>query len=333
VALCLVPLVGWAAQRWERGERTNRGAAAAVLAMMAVFVGVAVVHGAGSALAWAGVVASALAVAVLLLRRGTPALGPVAIALALPLVLAHLPLLLAVLDRPFPPPPRLAGGRVYERIRDADAHPPGSPPQAEARTREVFRRVASELWAVSGGLSGVPYAFDRDPDGSYSDDDRTVRKVLEDMSWEERSTLLRRAGVRYVVSDEALAAPYREAAVLSAAHQVRLYALDDPAPTVRIVPEGGRVVSYEEGPARLSADVDAAGDGVLVWSRTYFAAWRASVDGRAVKPVLAEGHVVGIPVAAGRHHIGVSWSRAPLLAGIALFFVGVIGALIARISS
>jgi uncharacterized membrane protein YfhO len=102
---------------------------------------------------------------------------------------------------------------------------------------------------------------------------------------------------------------------------------------VRIAPEGGRVLSYQEGPTRLSADVDAAGDGVLVWSRTYFAAWRASVDGRAVEPVLAEGHVVGIPVAAGRQHVEVSWSRTPLLAGIALFFVGVVCAVIVRISS
>jgi len=330
LALCLVPLVGWAAQRWERGERTNRGSAAAVLAMMATFLGIAVVNGAGSRLAWAGILASAAAVALLLLRRGTPALGPVAVALALPLVLGHVPLLQAVLDRPFPPPPRLAGGRVYERIRDADAHPPGSPPQAEARTREVFRRVAPELWAVSAGLSGVPYAFDRDPDGSYSDDDRAVRKVLDDMSWEERFTLLRRAGVRYVVSDETLPGPYREAAVLSAVHQVRLYALDEPAPTVRVAAEGGRVVSSEEGPARLSAEVEAAGDGVLVWSRTYFPAWRASVDGRAVEPVLAEGHVVGIPVATGRHHVEVSWSRTPLLAGIGLFLLGAVGAVLLR---
>ena len=288
----------------------------------------ALVYGAGTPLAGAGVVASAAAVSTLLLRRHAPALGPVALAIALPLALGHLPLLRAVLDRPFASPPRLTGGRVYERIHDADAHPPGAPVQPEAATREIFRRVAPELWAVSGGLSGVGYAFDRDPDGSYSDDDRAVRKQLDGVSWEERADPLRRSGVRYVVTDDALAAPYREAAVLSERHQVRLYALDDPAPAVRL--DGGRVVSFEEGPARLTASVEAETDGTLVWSRSYFRAWRASVDGRPVEPVLAEGHLVGIPVSVGAHHVEVRWSRGPLFAGLGLWVVGVMAALFLR---
>ena len=324
VALCLVPMVGRAAERWHRGERANRGSVEAVSAMLVAFIAVAIAHGAGTGLAWAGVAASAAAVMAMLLRRRA-SLDLLAMAIALPLALGHLPLLLAVLDRPFPPPPRLTGGRVYERIRDADAHPLGAPVPPEATTREVFRRVAPELWAVTGGLSGVGYAFDRDPDGSYSDGDRAVRKQLEDASWEERADPLRRSGVRYVVTDDALAAPYREAAVLSERHQVWLYALDDTAPAVRF--EGGRIVSFEEGPARLTASVEAETGGTLVWSRSYFRAWRASVDGRPVEPVLADGHLVGIPVSAGAHHVEVRWSRAPLIVGAGLCAVGVIAAL------
>jgi hypothetical protein len=328
VALCLVPMVGWAAQRWNRGERPNRLSLEVVGALLVGFLSIALVHGAGTPLAWAGVVASAAAVLVMLVRRDAPSLEPVAVAIALPLALGHLPLLLAVLDRPFAPPPRLTGGRVYERIHDADAHPPGASAQPEARTRDVFRRVAPELWAVSGGLSGVGYAFDRDPDGSYSDDDRAVRKQLDDASWEQRADPLRRSGVRYVVTDEALAAPYREAVVLSERHQVRLYALDDPAPAVRL--HGGRIISIEEGPARLSASVEAGADGMLVWSRSYFRAWRASVDGQPVEPLLAEGHLVGIAVSAGAHHVEVRWSRGPLFAGVGLWVVGVMAALFLR---
>jgi hypothetical protein len=348
VALCLVPMVGWAAERWHRGERANRGSMEAVAAMLVAFVAVAIAHGAGTGLAWAGIAASTAAVlAMLLVFRGAgvnPAplilrsrfaspgrrasLGLVAMALALPLALGHLPLLLAVLDRPSPSPPRLTGGRVYERIRDADAHPLGAPVAPEAITREVFRRVAPELWAVSGGLSGVGYAFDRDPDGSYSDGDRAVRKQLEDASWEERADPLRRSGVRYVVTDDALAAPYREAAVLSERHQVRLYALDEPAPAVRL--DGGRIVSFEEGPARLTASVETDTGGTLLWSRSYFRAWRASVDGRPVEPVLADGHLVGVPVSAGAHHIEVRWSRGPLFAGVGLWLVGVTAAFFLR---
>jgi hypothetical protein len=328
VALCLVPAVGWAAQRWQRGERPNRWSFEAVAAMLIAFLGVAVVHGAGTGLAWAGVVASAAAVSVLLLRHASPAPGLAAVAVVVPLALGHLPLLLAVLDRPFPPPPRLTGGRVYERIRDADAHPLGAPVQTEATTRAVFRRVAPELWAVSGALSGVAYAFDRDPDGSYSDDDRAVRKQLEELPWEARADLLRRSGVRYVVTDDELGAPYREAAILSLRHGVRLYGLDDPAPTVRI--EGGRLVSSEEAASRLSATVEAGGDATLVWSRSYFSAWRASVDGKPVTPVLAEGHVVGVPVPAGAHRVEVRWSRGPLIAGAGLCLAGLVAALALR---
>jgi len=328
VALCVVPAVAWAAQRWQRGERPNRASFEAVAAMLVGFLAVAVVHGGGTRLAWVGVVASAAAVAALLLRRATPAPGLVAVAVALPLALGHLPLLMAVLDRPFPPPPRLAGGRVYERIRDADAHPPGAPVQPEATTREVFRRVGPELWAVSGALSGVAYAFDRDPDGSYSDDDRAVRKQLEELSWEARADRLRRSSVRYVVTDDELGAPYRDAAILSLPHMVRLYALDDPAPPVRI--DGGRIVSSEEGPTRLAAEVEASADGMLVWSRSYFSAWQASVDGRPVKAVLAEGHLVGVPVPAGAHRVEVRWSSRPLIAGVGLCFAGVIAAFALR---
>src|SRR6185295_19189934 len=100
--------------------------------------------------------------------------------------------------------------------------------------------------------------------------------------------------VRYVVTDDTLGVPYREAAVLRERHQVRLYALDEPAPAVRF--DAGRIVSREEGPARVAASIEAPSGGTLVWSRSYFRAWRAMVDGRAVEPVAAEGHLVGVPV-------------------------------------
>jgi len=43
--------------------------------------------------------------------------------------------------------------------------------------------------------------------------------------------------------------------------------------------------------------------------------------------VLADGHLVGIPVSAGAHHVEVRWSRAPLIVGAGLCAVGVIAAL------
>jgi uncharacterized membrane protein YfhO len=69
---------------------------------------------------------------------------------------------------------------------------------------------------------------------------------------------------------------------------------------------------------------------MLVWSRSYFRAWRASVDGRPVAPMLADGHLVGVPVPAGSHQVEVRWSRGPLFAGLALCFAGVIAAVLLR---
>src|SRR5207245_5094648 len=55
VALCLVPTVGWAAERWYRGERANRLSLEVVAALLVAFLGGALLHGAGTPLRLAGV--------------------------------------------------------------------------------------------------------------------------------------------------------------------------------------------------------------------------------------------------------------------------------------
>jgi hypothetical protein len=318
VALCLIPLVAPAAARWLEGARPNRGSRA-VVAVVSVLAVAAAVWVRPDLLGWATVLL-AVAVCIFFLmvgRRSGPAL--LAAALAVPLVPAVQPLLLAVLDRPLADPPPVAG-RILERVR-VDSHAlPGSEHPPERTTREVMRRIAPELWAISGALSGAAYAFDRDPDGSYTDPDREVRRALDARPWEERVPWLRLAGVTHVVTDEALEAPYREVRVLSAAHEVRLYALDGAAPSVRLAT--GRFLSVRERTTSLSAEVVADAPGMLVWSRSYFGAWRATVDGQAAEVVLADGHVVGIPVPAGTHRVEVVWPGTSLVAGAMLFTAG-----------
>ena len=68
--------------------------------------------------------------------------------------------------------------------------------------------------------------------------------------------------------------------------------------------------------------LDAHGAGLLVWSRTFFSAWRARVDGKTVEAVRADGHLVGVPVPAGAHTVEVSWSARPVLAGALLAALG-----------
>jgi hypothetical protein len=320
VALCLVPLVAHAATRYVAGERPSRVARWSALGLVAAAAVAAASLRSADPFAWATVALGAAA-AIFFVWGPRPVGGLLAVALSVPLVAAGLPLLLAVLDRPLPDPPRVAG-RIYERVR-VDSHAlPGAEPPPEATTREVMRRITPELWAISGALSGAAYAFDRDPDGSYTDPDRVVRKELDDLPWDQRAPVLRLSGVAHVVTDEALSVPYREARVLSARHGVRLYALDGAAPSVRL--EGGRFTSVRERAGSLRAEVDARAPGLLVWSRSHFGAWRATVDGRPAPVARADGHVVGVAVPAGAHVVEVSWPAAPLLAGTALFTAGVL---------
>ncbi|HET6900288.1 MAG TPA: hypothetical protein VFK70_18190, partial [Vicinamibacteria bacterium] len=60
---------------------------------------------------------------------------------------------------------------------------------------------------------------------------------------------------------------------------------------------------------------------LVVWSRTYFGAWRARVDGRAAAVQVADGHLVGVPVPAGTHEVEIAWSSAPLLGGAVVSLV------------
>jgi hypothetical protein len=312
VALCLVVPVARAAGRWLDHEG-DRGRAAAPLALFAAL---------GIALGWSDLrtpwalatlaVSGGAAFLVAFGRRRTATL-PAAIAVSL--ACAHLPLALAFVDRPPPPPPPLAGGRVYERLR-VDAHPPGG--GEPGRTRDVFRRATRELWAVAGGIGGIGYAFDRDPDGSYYDGDREARKAADDLPWPERADALRRAGVRFVVVDEPLPPPFRASGRLGSA---LLFALDDPAPAVRATAEA-RITVARERPGRLEATIDTAEPATLVWSRTFFPAWRATVDGGAAAPVAVDGHLIGVAVPAGTHRVEVWWPAGPVAAGALLALIG-----------
>jgi hypothetical protein len=279
------------------------------------------------AFGWAGLILAA-AGGIFLTGARRRSSAPLAAALGVPLLIAGLPLLLAVLDRPLPDPPPVTG-RILERVR-VDSHAlPGSVPPPEWTTREVMRRIAPELWSISGALSGASYAFDRDPDGSYTDPDRAVRKALDDMTWSDRVPRLRLSGVTHVVTDEALSPPYREARLLSAVHGVRLYTLDGAAASVRLM--DGRFLSVRERATSLRVEVETAAPGLLVWSRSYFGAWRASVDGAPAEVTLAEGHLVGVAVPAGSRRVEISWPNGALLAGAGLFVVGAIAAAVLRL--
>ncbi len=380
VALALVPLVAGAAARWQKGERPSRARRAVAWGLLALSALVLAGHWPETALAAAGPVASLLVLAGLASDRGPRRLEILTPVLAAVLLASHLPLLLALLDRPPEAPPRVTAGRLMARVT-IDPHPVGGATFEPGTIREFYRRAPAELWPLVATASSAGYAFDEDPDGAYADEDRAMRKALGELSWPERAAALRVAGVTHVVSDEPLPPPFREADVLNAREGVRLFALDHALPSVRFATRvvrqpslqtllafersaefdpatdaaiaglaedrpmgrgvgeegataGGSVRAQvdrrQETADRLVVRVETPAPGLLVWSRTFFGAWWATVDGRPAETIRADGHLLGVRVPAGAHDVEVGWSPWPVALGGLLSALGLLTAALLR---
>jgi len=362
VALVLVPLVGRAATRWEEGIAPARAARwrTALVAMAGAAVLALAVRPSGIA----ALAAAASLAGVLVLIARPPRAEGLAWLVAITLVLSDVPLWRTLVDVPPDAPPRFAGGRLYERAA-AEPHPLPHAldwPPAASETRAIFRRAPRELWALTGALGGMPYAFDGDPDGIYFEGDRVVGKAIAALPWTERAPALRAAGVGYVVAPTALPPPFTPMAVLGPESGVTIHRLEGAAPSVRVatrlftavtfddvvprqlrpdfdlrtdavviesapsyglpLPSSAEVI--EETATRLRARIVAPAPALVVWSRTFFGAWRARVDGQPADVRVADGHLVGVPVSAGAHEVEIRWSCSPLVAGT-LVSLGALG--------
>jgi hypothetical protein len=69
---------------------------------------------------------------------------------------------------------------------------------------------------------------------------------------------------------------------------------------------------------RASATVDASGPGWLIFSRTFFPAWTARVDGEPARVVVANARDLAVAVPAGRHAVEIAYGREPFRRGVAL---------------
>ena len=370
VALVLVPLVAHAAARWEEGVAPARAARwrTGLIAMAGAALLALVVRPSGIA----ALAAAASVAGVLVLIARPPRAEGLAWLVAITLALSDVPLWRTLVDVPPDAPPRFAGGRLYERAA-AEPHPlPHAPdwPPSESETRAIFRRAPRELWALTGALGGMPYAFDGDPDGIYFEGDRVVGKSIDALPWNERAPALRAAGVGYVVAPTALPPPFTPMAVLGPESGVTLHRLEGAAPSVRVatrlftavtfddvvprqlrpdfdlrtdavviesapshglpLPSSAEVI--EETATRLRARIIAPAPALVVWSRTFFEAWRARVDGQPADVRVADGHLVGVPVSAGTHEVEIRWSSGPLIAGafVSLAALAIAGLLLRR---
>jgi hypothetical protein len=86
-------------------------------------------------------------------------------------------------------------------------------------------------------------------------------------------------------------------------------------------------------PSSASADVDADGPGHLLFSRTFFPAWKARVDGASTPVLVANGRDLAVPVPGGRHRVEIAYDRGPFRLGVAVQALVVFAALGAAVAS
>ena len=74
------------------------------------------------------------------------------------------------------------------------------------------------------------------------------------------------------------------------------------------------VVEYE--PSKITLDVDAAGDGILVLSEVYYPGWRARVDGRETRVHRVDHALRGVRLERGSHRVEFVYDPVSLKAGL-----------------
>ena len=69
---------------------------------------------------------------------------------------------------------------------------------------------------------------------------------------------------------------------------------------------------------RASTDVVADAPGHVIFSRTFFRAWRSRLDGAPTPILVANGRDLAVAVPAGRHRVEFEYDRRPFVCGVAL---------------
>ncbi len=102
-------------------------------------------------------------------------------------------------------------------------------------------------------------------------------------------------------------------------------------------PAEGRVAIESVQADRAAATVEADAGGHLVFSRTFFTAWKASVDGAPAPVLVANSRDLAVAVPPGRHRVEFAWDARPFRLGVGLqalaFALAAAGALATRPAS
>lgn len=154
------------------------------------------------------------------------------------------------------------GGRVFERAgKDFDAVRRGAQGRiATGGVLDFALAQARQGWALSGAPHGLRYAWDPDPDGSYTILDRYAADVLRVRTWERRLKWLRAGGVHAVVASDVPSGTSGLSPVFvegTAGVPATLWKVEEPLPGVR---RAGRVVLADTIQETVAAFEDAGFD-------------------------------------------------------------------------
>jgi hypothetical protein len=94
-----------------------------------------------------------------------------------------------------------------------------------------------------------------------------------------------------------------------------------------------RVQTIEVRADRASADVDAPAAGHLIFSRTYFGSWTATLDGLPAPVLVANARELAVAVPAGHHRVRFAWDRSSFHRGAALQLAGLLSIAAALIAT
>lgn len=288
-------------------------------------------------------------------RGGLILLGATALSLlaGAPVTIPRVPS--SLYDTPSPLVERAAAlsGRVFERAwKDFDAVRRG--PQGRIESDGLVDLASAQVrqgWALAGAPWGLAYAWDPDPDGSYTILTRYASDVLSQRSWGRRVKWLRAGAVTSVIASDVPADTPGLAPVLveaSVGVPVTLWRLTAPLPGVRrlsrVVPAGSvsetvalferddfdpmtDVVVYgkeatalasgerdpsatarvlQDGADRLEIETSGARPAVLHVDRSFTPRVAARVNGLEVTVLVADLHLIGVPVPSGEARVLVN---------------------------
>jgi hypothetical protein len=110
-------------------------------------------------------------------------------------------------------------------------------------------------------------------------------------------------------------------------HDVVLPGPRDEGP--RAAPSHAFVLERAVEADRALVDVDAGAPGHVLFSRTFFPAWKGRLDGSPAPVLLANGRELAVAVPPGRHRVEIFWSPTSFRRGVVLQALALVAALCA----